>query len=293
MERHMIVIHGDSNSEADTEESFDGTDHGQEASDQHDSSNEQEIITNEGDNYDDDNGDDSDEGEDDGDDDNSSSYSRSSTADEDDDDSVWSGIRDLSWTSKLVDTFDDKKAELVEGGMSACDVHQAAYRCVLPNLRWNIIMNYVKKIMENTKLCQNPIHRKTLTTKRKLQEDNDYEPVEVMRYAVEKGKYLIQKATGTLSDDDLEDDDGDERSEWTWTHERMKKLGHKDFKEIHSGREDGCTPTSRCQLGWHHFIFLFRNEEHMILASNINDISPRCCPLWNRGDKKFVLDIHT
>ena len=154
-------------------------------------------------------------------------------------------------------------------------------------------MNYVKKIMENTKLCQNPIHRKTLTTKRKLQEDNDYEPEEVMRYAVEKGKYLIQKATGTLSDDDLEDDDRDEGSEWTWTHERMNKLGHKDLKEIHSGREDGYTPTSRCQLGWHHFIFLFRNEEHMILSSNINDISPHCCPLWNRGDKKFVLVIHT
>ena len=45
-----------------------------------------------------------------------------------------------------------------------------------------------------------------------------------------KRKYLILKATGTLSDDD------DEGSEWTLTHRRMNKLNH-------------------------------GNEEHMILAS--------------------------
>ena len=93
MERHRIVIHGDSNSKADTEESFDGNDHDTEVSDEHDSSNEEESIADEGDNDDDD--DNSDEEEDEGDDDNSSSDSQSSTDDEDDDDSVWSGMRDF------------------------------------------------------------------------------------------------------------------------------------------------------------------------------------------------------
>ena len=50
-----------------------------------------------------------------------------------------------------------------------------------------------------------------------------------------KRKYLILKATDTLSDDELEDDD-DEGSEWTLTHRRRNKLNH-------------------------------GNEEHMILAS--------------------------
>ena len=48
--------------------------------------------------------------------------------------------------------------------------------------------------------------KKILKTKRKLQEDDDYESEEAMRYAVKK-KYLILKATGTLSDDDLEEED--------------------------------------------------------------------------------------
>ena len=105
MERHRIVSHGDSNSEADSEESFD---HGTEASDEHDSSDEQESIADEGDKGDDD---DSDDDEDEDDDDNSSSDSQNSTDDEDDDDSVWSGIRDLSWTSKLLSTFNEAKKE--------------------------------------------------------------------------------------------------------------------------------------------------------------------------------------
>ena len=112
-----------------------------------------------------------------------------------------------------MDTFDEKKAELVEGGMSASDAHQATYRCVLPNLRWSITMNYMKKIIENRKLRQDSIHLKILTTKWKLQEDDYYEPEEAIRYAVKKGKYLIRKAIGTLSDDELEDED--DWNEWT------------------------------------------------------------------------------
>ena len=99
MERHRIVSHGESNSEADSEESFD---HGTGASDGHDSSDEQESIADEGDN------DDSDDSDEDEDDYNSRSDSQSST-DDDDDDSVWSGIRDLSWTSKLLSNFNEAK----------------------------------------------------------------------------------------------------------------------------------------------------------------------------------------
>ena len=42
---------------------------------------------------------------------------------------------------------------------------------------------------------------------RKLQEDDDYEAQEAIKYAVKKRKYLIQEATGTLSDDELEDEE--------------------------------------------------------------------------------------
>ena len=121
-------------------------------------------------------------------DDNSISDDQSSTDDEEEDDSVWTSIWEQSWTPEIDDTFDNKKAELVERGMSTSDAHQIAYKRVLPNLRRNIAMNYMTKILEHTKLRQDPIHRKILKTKRKLQEDDDYESEEAMRYAVKTKK---------------------------------------------------------------------------------------------------------
>ena len=202
MERHRTVSHGDSNSEADSEGSFD---HGTEASDEHDSSDEQESIADEGDNGDDDDSDDDDEDEDD--DDNSSSDSQDNADDEDDEDSVWSGIRDLSWTSKLLSTFNEAKKEFQNQGMAADEAHQEAYQHVLPKLRRNIMSNYVQKIVDAAKLHKDPVHKKIISTKRKLQEDDDYEAQEAIKYAVKKRKYLIQEATGTLSDDELEDEE--------------------------------------------------------------------------------------
>ena len=205
MERHRIVSHGDSNSEADSEESFD---HGTEASDEHDSSDEQESIADDGDN---DDGDDSDEDEDeDGD---SSSDSQSSTDDEDEDDSVWSSIRDLSWTSKLLSAFNEAKKEFQNQGMTADDAHQEAYQHVLPKLRRNIMSNYVRKIVDAAKLHKDPVHKKIMSTKRKLQEGDDYEAQEAIKYAVQKRKFLIQEATGTLSDDELDYDIEEEEEE--------------------------------------------------------------------------------
>ena len=204
MEHHRIVSHGDSNSEVDSEESFD---HCTEASDERDSSDEQESIADEGDNDDD-----SDKDEDE-DDDDSSSDSQNSTDDEDDEDSVWSGIRDLSWTSTLLSTFSEAKKEFQNQGMTADDAHQEAYQHVLPKLRRNIMSNYVRKIVDAAKLHKDPVHKKIMCTKRKLQEDDVYEAQEAIKCAVKKRKFLIQEATGTLSDDELDYDIEDEEEE--------------------------------------------------------------------------------
>ena len=118
---------------------------------------EQESIATGGDN---DDGDDSEEDEDE-DDNNSRSDSENSTDDEDDDDSEWSGIRDLSWTSKLLSTFNEAKKEFHKQGMTADYAHQEAYQYVLPKLRRNIMSNYVQKIVGAAKLHTNPVHKRS------------------------------------------------------------------------------------------------------------------------------------
>ena len=76
----------------------------------------------------------------------------------------------------------------------ADEAHQEAYQQVLPKLRRNIMTNYVRKIVGAAKLHKDPVHKKIISTKRKLQEDNDYESQEVIKYAVKKRKFLIQEA---------------------------------------------------------------------------------------------------
>ena len=49
-----------------------------------------------------------------------------------------------------------------------------------------------------------------MTTKRTLEDNENFSADEAMRYAVKKRKYLIQHVTGTLSDCELEQDDDDD-----------------------------------------------------------------------------------
>ena len=180
MERHMMVVHPFADSEEDSstiEDLSEVIDHGAEVSDSQRSS-----------------------------DDNSSSDDQSWTDDEEEDDSVWTSIRELLWTQEIDDTFDNKKAELVEGGMSNDDAHQIAYKHALHNLRWNITMNCMKKILGHTKLRQDPIHQKNLENQAKVARGR-WLWIWGSHEICSQKKYLILKATGTLSDDDLEEDD--------------------------------------------------------------------------------------
>ena len=70
--------------------------------------------------------------------------------------------------------------------------------------------NYVRKIVDAAKLHKDPVHKRIMSTKRKLQEDDDYEAQEAIKYAVKKRKFLIQEATG---DDELDYDIKDEEEE--------------------------------------------------------------------------------
>ena len=60
-----------------------------------------------------------------------------------------------------------------------------------------------------------------MATKRKLENNDDFDENEAIRYAVKKRKYLIQDVTGTLSDcelgtDDDDDDDDDDDGDAVW-----------------------------------------------------------------------------
>ena len=71
----------------------------------------------------------------------------------------------------------------------------------------------MRKIVDAAKLHKDPVHKKIMSTQRKLQEDDDHEALGAIKYAVKKRKFLIQEATGTLSDDELDYEIEDEEEE--------------------------------------------------------------------------------
>ena len=98
----------------------------------------------------------------------------------------------------------------------ADDAHQEAYQHVLPKLRRKIMSNYVRKIHDAAKLHKDHVHKKIIITKLKVQEDDDYEAHEVIKYTVKERNFLIQEVTGTLSDDELDYDIENEEEEEMW-----------------------------------------------------------------------------
>ena len=62
---------------------------------------------------------------------------------------------------------------------------------------------------------RDPVNKKIVKTKRKLIDEEDYDPDEAIRYAVHKRRYLIFKATNTLGGDDSTDEEVEEEENET------------------------------------------------------------------------------
>ena len=77
--------------------------------------------------------------------------------------------------------------------MTADDAHQEAYQHVLPKLRRNIMSNYVRKIVGAAKLHEDPVHKKIMSTKRKLQDDDDESYKKMMTMKPKKRSNMLWK----------------------------------------------------------------------------------------------------
>ena len=80
---------------------------------------------------------------------------------------------------------------------------------MMPTVREGIMKAYTTTLMLWHYAKRDPVNKKVKETKRKLIEDEDYEPDEAIRHAVKKRRYLTQKATGVHEEDDLGWDDSE------------------------------------------------------------------------------------
>ena len=87
----------------------------------------------------------------------------------------------------------------------------------LPKLRRNLLSRYKSKVLELEGLRKDPVHKKIMSTKRKLEEEDDFDSDEALEAAIDHRKFLIYKAARfceedfnePLNEDDEEEEEGE------------------------------------------------------------------------------------
>ena len=99
----------------------------------------------------------------------------------------------------------DLKKRLNDGEMEDKELTEQAWCIVRPKVVHMVSEHYadLMKIWHFAK--HDKFHKQIMKTKRKLIEEEDFNPVEAIERAVKTRRYIIQKATGLLDDTPLED----------------------------------------------------------------------------------------
>ena len=119
---------------------------------------------------------------------------------------LWSYLRNCAFKQPEFQVkFEDVKERLTDGQLSEKEVAEQARRVVKPDIINHICEHYSNflKIWHFAK--EDDYHRQIMGTKRRLIDDEDFEPIEAIEYAVKKRKFLITKATEMTDDTLLED----------------------------------------------------------------------------------------
>ena len=186
-----------------TEREDDETDTAKEEDDQNEEEgdeNEENEHANEEEQEEEENNDADDDTDDDDDDDN----------DDDDDEAemydLWTYLKDTANKDPELQTqYEEVRERLADGNLDDEEVRKQALRVIRPDtlkLIYDIYINFLN-MWHFAK--EDKYHIEIMKTKRKLMDEDDFEPVEAIHHAVKKRKYLIQKATGMQDDDPLDE----------------------------------------------------------------------------------------
>ena len=122
--------------------------------------------------------------------------------DDDDDDEaemydLWTYLKDTANKDPELQTqYEEVRERLADGNLDDEEVRKQALRVIRPDtlkLIYDIYINFLN-MWHFAK--EDKYHIEIMKTKRKLMDEDDFEPVEAIHHAVKKRKYLIQKATG-------------------------------------------------------------------------------------------------
>ena len=120
--------------------------------------------------------------------------------DEEEEEDVWKQIFDVAFR-RHADEYTELANNYIAGGESFSSAKVAAFEDLLPKVSKTVREKYLEWIRLCNQLKKDSTHRKIRETKRKLEQEEDYEPDEAWKYAVKKRKYLIEEKIPSLPDE--------------------------------------------------------------------------------------------
>ena len=105
---------------------------------------------------------------------------------------VWDSVMETSYEN-LKEEFDSLVDEYVTAGTDRDQAEILAKKKLLPKYRDEAVQEYYRGILWQTHMSRDPIHKKIKATAKRLREDEDYEPLEAWKYAIEKRKFLLDQ----------------------------------------------------------------------------------------------------
>ena len=137
----------------------------------------------------------------------SNDESESEASDDDDDDeeheTIWDGfVRDA--VDQHEEAYQEKMEQLVEQGFTQTLAKDHAFQEILPDVQKTLRQIYLRTIQLQQQLKKDPTHKKILSTKRKIEDEEGFSEEEAWDYAVKKRKYLLnQLITDKLKEEEV------------------------------------------------------------------------------------------
>ena len=109
--------------------------------------------------------------------------------------------------------FEERKQELIADGATEEKASRMATSEISDAITTNLYKLFRRKVEEMEELTRDPVYKQIKETRKRSIDEEDFEPDEALYHAIDKRKFLIQKAAGLLDVSDEGEEDVDEEEE--------------------------------------------------------------------------------
>lgn len=132
----------------------------------------------------------------------------SNYSNQEDSNDPWTVLVDRTF-EKCGSEFAEEVNMLIDEGENEEEAREEAYSNMLPLFRKDIMGRYLERMVWYDEIKKDPVHRKIKSTVKRLIEEEDYDQIEALKYAVKKRKFLFDDILQSYDPPEVDNDTED------------------------------------------------------------------------------------